>query len=405
MSRPVVCQLVHGFPIGGTEVLVDRLIRRLADRFDFLIACLDDIGELGEKLVADGFELHQLGRRPGFDWGCVRRLARLLDERGASVLHAHQYTPYAYGAATRLFGRRPSILFTEHGRFYPDVASRKRRWFNRFMMSRRDRLVAVGGAVRQALIANEGMPAQRIEIVYNGVSPSPAALSAAERAATRDQLGAAADEFLILQVARLDPIKDHGTALRAFALAAESVSRLRLVLVGDGPERGAIEQAIAAHRLGDRVTMLGQRRDVPTLLAAADAFLLTSVSEGIPVTIIEAMRAGLPVASTNVGGVPEVIEHGDTGWLAPAGDAEQLAAGLVRLATDASLRIQFAERGARRVAERFSESQMMGSYERIYGELLEAASAGSGSRRRRAASASAVGVAGPRSSQGPILGS
>ena len=136
MLRPVVCQLVHGLPIGGTEMLVDRLIRRLSDRYRFVVLCLDDVGELGQGLVRDGFELQALGRRPGFDWGCVRRLARCVRESGAQLVHAHQYTPYAYITAARLFGRRPPVLFTEHGRFFPDVSSAKRRWFNRLLASR-----------------------------------------------------------------------------------------------------------------------------------------------------------------------------------------------------------------------------------------------------------------------------
>jgi sugar transferase (PEP-CTERM/EpsH1 system associated) len=371
MSRPVICQLVHGLPIGGTEMLVDRLIRRLSDRYRFVVFCLDEVGELGRGLVHDGFELEVLGRRPGFDWGCVRRLARRVRESGAQLVHAHQCTPYAYITAARLLGRRPPVLFTEHGRFFPDVPSTKRRWFNRLLTSHSDRLIAVGGAVKRALVENEGLRAERIEIVYNGVATAPASIAAERRAELRREFGAASGDFVFLQVARLDSIKYHATALEAFSRAVKQAPHARLVLVGDGPERPAIERQIHERRLAASVRMVGQRGDVPQLLAAADAFLLTSLSEGVPVTIIEAMAAGLPVVSTSVGGVPEIIDNGDTGLLAPAKDASALAAAIVRLVHDVELRGRLADRGRERVASRFSEEQMMQSYDRLYTDLTK----------------------------------
>jgi sugar transferase (PEP-CTERM/EpsH1 system associated) len=371
MSRPVVCQLVHGLPIGGTEVLVDRLIRRLSDRYRFVVACLDEVGELGQRLIDDGIELHPLGRRPGFDWRCVRRLARCVRDSGAQMVHAHQYTPYAYITAARLLGGRPPVLFTEHGRFYPDLSSAKRRLFNRLLTCRHDRFVAVGGAVKQALIEKEGLPAERIEVVYNGAASEPASPSAEWRAEVRREFGAAGDEFVVLQVARLDPIKDHTTALKSLAAAVSRNPRIRLVLVGDGPERPTIERQIVDLGLQRSVTMLGQRGDVPVLLAAADAFLLTSVSEGLPVTIIEAMAAGLPVVSTGVGGVPEIIDDGDTGLLAPAGDVDALAQAMLRISQDANLRESLAARGRERAASRFSEERMIERYHSLYAELTQ----------------------------------
>jgi glycosyltransferase involved in cell wall biosynthesis len=117
--------------------------------------------------------------------------------------------------------------------------------------------------------------------------------------------------------------------------------------------------------------MLGQRGDVPVLLAAADAFLLTSVSEGLPVTIIEAMAAGLPVVSTGVGGVPEIIDDGDTGLLAPAGDVDALAQAMLRISQDANLRESLAARGRERAASRFSEERMIERYHSLYAELTQ----------------------------------
>jgi L-malate glycosyltransferase len=367
-----VCQVVHGLPIGGAEVLVNRIVRALGDRYRFVIACLDQVGELGESLAADGVTVVNLGRRPGFDWKCVRRLQRLCAEEHIEAIHAHQYTPFAYSVATRAFGRRPPVLFTEHGRFYPDYPNLKRKIFNWLLPNRRDRFVAVGEAVRQALIHNEGLPPRRVEVVYNGVDLSAFEREASEREQIRRQLGLLGDEFVVLQVARLDTIKDHATAIRSIAAARAKCPALKFLVVGDGPERSSIEQMIASEKLGDQVVMLGSRHDVPCLLAAADAFLLTSLSEGIPVTIIEAMAAGVPVVATAGGGVPELITDNRTGLLRPVGDAAGLAEAVVRLADDEALRTRLTSGAREHVWAHFSEAEMIDHYDRILREMVAA---------------------------------
>lgn len=369
-QRPTICQVVHGLPVGGAEVLVSRIVRRLAERYRFVIACLDEIGELGESLSDEGFKIVNLHRRPGFDWRCVRQLSRFFAEEQIGAVHAHQYTPFAYTAATRAFSRRPPVLFTEHGRFFPDLPNFKRKVFNRLLPDRRDRFVAVGEAVRQALIHNEGLSPQRVKIVYNGVDLDAFGDKNEKSNRVRRELGVADDAFLVLQVARLDTIKDHATAIRALATAIERYPAMRLLVVGDGPEREPIAAAIRQAGLMSQVTMLGQRNDVRRLLATADAFLLTSVSEGIPVTIIEAMAAGVPVVSTAVGGITEIIEDGVTGLLAPARDSDRLATALARLAADRELCRRLSQAARLRAETQFSEQQMVESYAALYDSML-----------------------------------
>ncbi len=173
-----------------------------------------------------------------------------------------------------------------------------------------------------------------------------------------------------MQVARLDTIKDHHTALTAIKQTAVSAPYIRLLIVGDGPQRGAIERCIREQSLTDRVSVLGMRNDVPRLLAASDVFLLTSVSEGIPVTVLEAMAAGVPVVATAVGGLPELIRNEDSGLLAPAGDASGLANALLRLALRPALRSQFAGVARRRALTEFSAQAMLVQYAALYREML-----------------------------------
>lgn len=376
-TRPTILQVLHTLEVGGAEMLAARLARRLQDRFHFIFACLDGLGTLGKELQDEGFQVEVLGRRPGIDLACVRKLAQLASDEGVRVIHAHQYTPFFYARAPGWTGRRAPVLFTEHGRVHPDLPNRKRIVFNRLFLRDADRVVAVGESVKRALIANEGIPGGRIQVIYNGVRLADFAEDSREREEVRRELGLTATTPVAIQVARLDYLKDHSTALRTAERVQRTIPEFQLLLVGEGPERAKIEEEVRSRGLTNTVRLLGLRTDVRRLLAAADLFLLTSISEGIPVTLIEAMSAKLPIVSTDVGGVPEVVTDGETGWTAPAGDDAQLAESILCLLADPDEARVMALAGCRRAEDQFSEQQMHDAYAALYEEMLPAP------RRRR----------------------
>jgi glycosyltransferase involved in cell wall biosynthesis len=269
------------------------------------------------------------------------------------------------------------VLFTEHGRVHPDLPNRKRIVFNRLFLRSCDRVVAVGESVKRALIANEGIPAGRIDVIYNGVRLADFSHDARERDQVRSELGLSPTAPVAIQVARLDYLKDHLTAVRTAERVRQVLPGFQLLLVGEGPERGKIEEEIQARNQAGTVRLLGLRTDVQRLLCAADLFLLTSISEGIPVTLIEAMSARLPVVSTNVGGVEEVVVPGQTGWTAAAKDDQQLADSVLCLLQDREEARAMGLAGCRRAEELFSEQQMHHAYAALYEEMLPAP------RRRR----------------------
>jgi glycosyltransferase involved in cell wall biosynthesis len=178
------------------------------------------------------------------------------------------------------------------------------------------------------------------------------------------------DDFVMIQVARLDALKDHLTAVRTMHHVVRALPAAQLLIVGEGPEEGKIRTEIQRLGLGANIHLLGLRHDVPRLLAAADVFLLTSVSEGIPLTIIEAMAARLPVVSTNVGGISEVVEDEATGLLAPAGDDLALADRLLRVANSPNHCAQLVVAAQRRATDLFSERKMIDDYRRLYDRML-----------------------------------
>lgn len=370
LLRPTICQVLHSLQVGGAEVLAARLARRLRKSYRFLFVCLDRLGSLGEELRAEGFPVEVLDRRPGLDWRSTIRLARLLRREQVEILHAHQYTPFFYALTARWLGKRIPVLFSEHGRHFPDYPRRKRIFVNRLLLSRRDRVAAVGEAVRQAVIANEGIPAERVGVIYNGIDLETFAKKRHDRDETREEIGVGPNDFVVIQVARLDYLKDHLTAVRTLDRLASQRPEVRLVLVGEGPEREKIEAEIRQRQLLAHVRFLGLRSDVARLVASADLFLLTSISEGIPLTVIEAMAAGIPVVSTRVGGIGEIVEDGQTGLLAPAGDDSALADRILTLMADSEQCQRLGQAGRCRAYAQFSEEQMHISYRGLYEEVL-----------------------------------
>ncbi len=366
-NRPVVCQLLHTLNVGGAEMLAARLARRSRNDVDFVFACMDECGSLGVELRQEGFNVKVFSRKAGLDFGIVWRLSRWMRAQRVDIIHAHQYTPFSYAMMARQFYRTPPVLFTEHGRHLPDFPRRKRIYFNRWMFTGRDKVVAVGMSVKKALNVNEGFDDSAIAVIYNGVDTAQFHDDSQQlRQTVRDELAIPQDAFVVIQVARLDYLKDHATGLRALRRIVGDLPKTVLVLVGEGPELASIEAAIDSLQIRSNVRLLGLRKDIPRLLAAADLFWLTSISEGIPLTVIEAMAAHVPVIATDVGGLCEMIENNVSGKLVPSGDDEALAAAAIELASDVDLRKKVVANAYDGAKSNFEESQMHARYLDLY---------------------------------------
>ena len=377
-DRPVIGQVLHRLERAGAEVLAAALARQLRSRFNCVFLCLDGVGQLGEELRDDGFEVIDIQRRPGIDLGAASRIRRAVRDHRIALLHAHQYTPFFYSALARNlrgfrgFRGQPPILFTEHGRHYPDSRKTRRVWANKFLLRGGDRVTAVSGFIRQMLADNEGIPARRIELIFNGIDPSlrKNVQDESARRCARQEMGVADDELLIMQVARFHPVKDHATAISAFARVLEKWPNARLALVGGGELRADIEQRARQAGVFERINFMGVRSDVDKLLPGADLFLLSSLSEGASVTLLEAMAAGLAITATEVGGNPELVEHGRTGLLSPRGDAAALAQHLCLLLSDPEARRRMGRAGREKLESQFTEARMHAAYIKLYEQML-----------------------------------
>jgi glycosyltransferase involved in cell wall biosynthesis len=347
---------------GGTERLIRDLADRLRDEVAMAVCCIDERGAWGDSLAQSGIPVSALRRRPGFRPWLGARIASIAAAHRADVIHCHQYSPFVYGCIARCL-RPARLVFTEHGRLGDRPPSRKRFAANQVLRHIPNRVFTVSEDLKRHLV-REGFAPGRVEVIYNGIdigpSPGPSSREAARRA-----LGLPAEAFIAMAVGRLDPVKDYSGLVRAFARVLGHRRDGRLVLVGDGPERPAVERAAAQLGIAHAVTLAGHREDVNALLPAADVFVNSSEFEGISLTILEAMAACLPVVATRVGGTPEIVSP-ETGVLVPAGDADALASALVAMAADAAGRRARGIAGRRAAEQRFSLDRMINQYLTVY---------------------------------------
>lgn len=365
MTAPLnVMHVVLSLSPGGAERLVIDLSRTLAPIVRSSICCLDEAGPWAGTARAAGVPVDVIGRRPGFRPGVGLKIAALAKRRGANVIHCHQYSPFVYGAIAGL--RQPGlrVVFTEHGRLSDAPPTTRRRWVNRVLGRRPDRIVAVSAELRDHMTA-EGFLNSAVEVIHNGIDPgSPPTLTA--RAAARERLGIPEGALLVGTVARLDLVKRLDVLIAAFAGVHARVPGSRLVIVGDGPERARLEALAEATGVAPAVSFAGMRDDAREVLVGFDVYVNSSASEGVSLTILEAMAASRPVVATRVGGTPEVMADGRTGVLVPANAPDEIADAVIGLWRDAARRRALGEEAREAVVSRFSLDRMARDYHAAY---------------------------------------
>jgi len=354
-------QVIYSLEIGGVEKLAVTIAEHL-DRTKYrpAICALDGNGILAEQLTQSGIPYHVLWRR-GIEIGVLGRLYRCFRREQARVVHTHQFPQLLFSLLpARICGAR--IVHTEHEFYTYRNSARARSLFKRLWRFC-SALTVVGPDVARYYIDEIGIPPQRIQIVANGVDVDRFVSAGKDG---RAQLDPRTRHVVFGVVGRLEPEKDHRTLLQAFRALCERRSAVRLLIIGDGSLRGDLEAHARALGLVRNVTFLGARSDIPGLLGSIDVFVLSSINEGVPLSVVEAMAAGKPIVATNVGGLQLLVRPSINGLLVPPADPVALEAAMRRLADDDALRREMGVRSQEIARESFGVSTMIRRYQEIY---------------------------------------
>lgn len=364
MNKKNILHIIHSMDMGGAEKLVSSFVRK-TDRnvFNINICCLDRIGVLGEDLRERGFSVTVLRRKPGIDWDLIIRLHKLLREKHIDIIHAHQYTSFFYAALARNFSRKPDIIFTEHGRFYPEFRRLKRVLFGPLLSQFASEIISVSEATKEAMVRYDNFSRKKIKVIYNGIKFKTGEFDFALK---RKELNLSPEDFVLVNAARLDPIKNHMMLIRAMQKISITRPDCKLIIAGDGSEYKRLSGEIKKIGLTDAIRFLGYRDDIAAIFQVSDLFLLSSFSEGTSVTLLEAMHAGLPAVVTNVGGNPEVLKDNETGFLVDSNDDEAMAKKILLLYHDRKLANRLGALAKERAETLFSFENMMRQYEALY---------------------------------------
>lgn len=366
----ILC-VASSFGVGGAEKLVVDLLNGLdRSRFEPALVVLHD-GEMTRSLRPDVRVACGLYEWAGDPRG-VRRLIGLMRSFRPQVVDVIGRDDAAlWGRLAARLCRVPVVVHSDHhGAYHPaqepkcfayHLANRPLdRWTRSF--------VEVSNAQR-SFHEGLGLPSNRMTLIYSGVDASRYATDGAARGRARRILGLDEDAQVVGCVASLTANKNHDMLLRAVRLVMVNHPRIKCVVVGDGPERRAIDRKVADMGLEKVVLMLGQRRDIPTILPAIDVLAVVSKSESFSLVAAEAMACGKPVLATDSGGPREIVIHDETGFLVPSGDVDSLSARLRQLFDDEGLATRMGNAGRQRVLSHFSLASMIRKRQEFYEAL------------------------------------
>jgi sugar transferase (PEP-CTERM/EpsH1 system associated) len=363
MSLPLIIHLVHRFDVGGLETVLVNLINTLpTGQFRHVIVALTDSSpQMRSAIKAHDVEVLELNKAPGNDPRIHYQLWRLFCRYRPQIVHSYNIATLEYQLMACLAGV-PFRIHAEHGRDIYDLdgSNKKYQILRRALNPFIHFWVPVSKELADWLVAVIKIPSRKVKLIYNGI----------DLQRFKPVLRKSGDTFNVVTVGRMVAVKDQLTLIKAVEEMLVQRPRLRgnlkLTIVGDGDLMPSLQAYIGEHELQDCVRMMGACNDVPSVLNSVDVFVLPSLSEGIALTILEAMASGLPVIATRVGGNPELVEDEINGMLVPSQSPGSLAAGILRYFDEPGLRLVHGQAGRRKAEQQFSVVAMTENYLGLY---------------------------------------
>jgi glycosyltransferase involved in cell wall biosynthesis len=358
-----IAQVVDTLEMGGLErMALDLAMEQKASGHEAHVYCLLRAGALAKEAEAAGIPVSVFHKQPGLSLRLLAQLAWRFFRDGIEVAHSHDPNIHHYAAVAARMAGVPVVVNTRHGPATSSGGSFNERWF-RMALPFTDAVVFVSEQARRTIMERSGLSERMTSVIPNGIR--------VERFMRRPAApGSAWPRIRFGTVGRLVQAKGHATLIDAFQRLRERLPTAVLQIAGGGPLRGELQEQVARLGLEECVTLAGACSDVAGFLSELDIFVFSSRNEGLPMAILEAMAAGLPIVSTRVGGVPEVVPEGEVGWFCPADDAASLAAAMYTAAVSPDL-AQRGQRATRLALERYTTAAMNRNYETVYRRCLK----------------------------------
>lgn len=360
-----VLHITYDMRIGGTEMVIKNIIEGNTDtHIKMSIFCIESpLGTWGEELKKTGTSIVNTNRKPGFDTTLIKAIRKHIKENNIDILHCHQYTPWVYGAFAAAF-TKTRVIFTEHGRFYPEVKSWKRKFINPLLIHLTNQVTAISNATKEALSEYEYITSQRVKVIYNGIEPLQ--LNHDRVASLRHSLSISKDAIIFGTVARLDPIKNQAMMLRAYSKLVNKHDNTKLVIVGDGIEMSSLKSLASSLSIENKVLFMGYISNPIDYIGLIDIFLLSSLSEGTSMTLLEAMSLSKPCVVTDAGGNSEIIKNGENGFVVENKNVDAFYTAMEKLMLKPKLREAMGEYGKQVFDHKFHQKLMTKSYHGLY---------------------------------------
>lgn len=363
MSKINILHVTLSLDIGGLEVLLVELLQKIdKDKYNLSVCALQKEGQLKAELERQGIPVYTIPKKEGIDYFLPFKLKALIKQIKTDIVHTHNSTPWIYSAAAvSLLNSKTRLIHTKHSNLDED----KTRLQNaeRFASKITEYIIADSRSVMDFMVQKQNIPQNKIRLIYNGIDVDKYKVPVHQKQDNIKRIGI---------VARLVPVKDHKSLLEGFTLLRQRMPDVELVIIGDGPLKEELTAQAARMQIDSRVKFLGSRRDIPELLSQLDIFVLCSTDEGMPISLLEAMSAGLPVVATRVGGIKEIVAENKTGLLIPPQNPRALADAIHEILTDAPLARLMSQEAVVAVAERFSIKKMVQGYVSLYDSLYGA---------------------------------
>lgn len=364
-SIPLVVHLIYRFECGGLQTLLAECINRMpAEHYRHAVVCLTGYTDYAKKIARPGVELHALEKPPGQGLSTHLKLWKLLRRLRPAVMHTYNVSTIEY-SVTALLAGVPVRIHAEHGRDSVEMDGKHGKYnlLRRLLIPIIDAFVPVSADLGDWLRNTIGVPNHKIAMVPNGVDTK-------RYTPLETGLDPLPQPLWIGTVGRIDRIKNHAGLLDAFQLLIERFPApqfdIRLAIVGDGPLLQTLRDRVASNAWADRVFLPGACADIANVMRSFTVFVLPSLSEATPVTILEAMATALPVVASRVGGVPQLVLDQYTGLLVPPADPEALANALSAYVRDPQLRARHGAAGRSHVLAHYSIDKMVAGYDALY---------------------------------------